>query len=513
MKNVAMKNLGQEKGADKVKPAVLSVEEAQKLLKLPQRLPAHLEAILGRPLIEKIYAVLDHEECRALDTIVLTDEMGLEAGMQYMAHVEDFRLVNQEIDSLAEEIVKAIGDKNRFQNYFERSFRVGGRAVNGSRPLDIALDNGIAKLFSVVPELCLALQPKERATFRGGLLSKLLMRSQQILFIVFRMQLPELVRKSKFSDSIDVQECLRGFTGALEQLVFGNSQGREGASPVGFLIQAERALIKWGRMHAKEFNFLVDKYLNGGDEKALTDVLAQCENTTEEILELSKTRRVRPSYMKIDGVIFQVIPWPNYAEVVCQIAICKEEEKDNQNLPIFTLDRGRMELVIGKTISKLGDFIPPEQAAILKSFALEVVAKELRKTPEFYADYLIAEPKPEEIVVIVQGEVGEVINEVAQSIVEMASQKERMEGRMNLQRLYPNIDFTRFKNLAGKEVLSILIRILGPPRRVAGSHHIFKSQAGVSLPVPVHGNNPISAPLLVNNLRKWGILEEFYERI
>lgn len=73
----------------------------------------------------------------------------------------------------------------------------------------------------------------------------------------------------------------------------------------------------------------------------------------------------------------------------------------------------------------------------------------------------------------------------------------------------------RIRGIRSNRVRSALIRIMGPPERIRGSHQFFRSPYNNKLfPIPIHGSATVKFPLLRACLERWDIsLEEFCETV
>ena len=70
------------------------------------------------------------------------------------------------------------------------------------------------------------------------------------------------------------------------------------------------------------------------------------------------------------------------------------------------------------------------------------------------------------------------------------------------------------KGLSGNVVKGALIRLLGPPVWVSGSHNVFEGRDGIRFPMPFHGKEPVGTGILIACLKRFGISKrEFYEEV
>ncbi|MBI5413500.1 type II toxin-antitoxin system HicA family toxin [Candidatus Peregrinibacteria bacterium] len=47
--------------------------------------------------------------------------------------------------------------------------------------------------------------------------------------------------------------------------------------------------------------------------------------------------------------------------------------------------------------------------------------------------------------------------------------------------------------------------LLGPPLRVSGSHHVYRTRQGGTYPIPLHGTDEVGTGILNKCLREFGI--------
>jgi len=70
------------------------------------------------------------------------------------------------------------------------------------------------------------------------------------------------------------------------------------------------------------------------------------------------------------------------------------------------------------------------------------------------------------------------------------------------------------RGLSGNVVKGALIRLLGPPVWVSGSHNVFEGRDGIRFPMPFHGKEPVGTGILIACLKRFGISKrEFYEEV
>jgi predicted RNA binding protein YcfA (HicA-like mRNA interferase family) len=73
---------------------------------------------------------------------------------------------------------------------------------------------------------------------------------------------------------------------------------------------------------------------------------------------------------------------------------------------------------------------------------------------------------------------------------------------------------TLLRNRGSDEVKRTLIRLLGKPVGIEGSHHLFRCRDGRRYPISLHPQEPVGIGLLKKCLQHFRIdPEEFYEEL
>ena len=180
----------------------------------------------------------------------------------------------------------------------------------------------------------------------------------------------------------------------------------------------------------------------------------------------------------------------------------------NQGAMQFTVDRSLHELCIPLTHFSAQVLFQNDPTTVAKAPQLYKKMKGLFYTQfRDFLKQLPEDPRPEQVRKVpihIQEDVKEEVREVVKETpVEEAPVQEATPQPKPIKRL----SAAECRGFRGDEVLPVMKRLLGEPVRVSGSHYLFKSANGITLPIAIHGSGSVDPHSLRSNIEEWGITE------
>lgn len=180
----------------------------------------------------------------------------------------------------------------------------------------------------------------------------------------------------------------------------------------------------------------------------------------------------------------------------------------NEGAMEFTVDRSLHELCIPLTHFSAQVLFENDPTTVKKAPELYRKLKALFYTQfRDFLKQLPEDPRLEQVrkvPVHIQEEVKEEVKEVV---------KESPAEEVSVQEVVPELEQPKrlsareCRGFRGNEVLSAMKRLLGDPVRVSGSHYLFRSANGITLPIAIHGSGSVDPNSLRSNIEAWGITE------
>lgn len=544
---------------DRTNRKLFSPDEAKRLLTLPDRLPEYFYRILGEENIDKLMRILSAPDNIDLDMLALTEPMGIDAAIQYMACLPEFGKFRLELRDIAQDFIKSMVSGGRMNHYLKKSVGVhkikkdDGKFVTRTY---IRNDVGIVELFRLIEKLAKTLSVQVNTpNFRYGRLQEMVAIFQQSLYPEALKVFDEYLRTECKQESLEWQQGLRNsFIKTLRNSPSAKSirttedEKIKVGTSIDLLIEAQRKHKNFLYEHRVSFNSIAESNRDG-DLKEKNDLKAQ------EIARLSQMRKIEGRYKKVGDMKFVIIPIPksNRPITICGVVIIFDpsaKEGVNMEAPsmVFVLDRADLKFRDIPGVSELDTYFTPKIREAVRSIFFDLILEDLRSKPENIEDLLIGSTAVEDTTAEVKEDVATVQEAVPlpeepeeETDPEMPRKPEGWIGK-NLRRirrsfqqkveetiqtaptqqqpvprkrknLYSGVDFNRFYSLPGTQVYRILTQILGEPVRIHGSHHMFKGPNEKVLPIPIHFDTTANPFILTNALEEWGIVKEFYDRL
>ncbi len=495
------------------------------------KMPTYIEKLLGQENIERLIAVMFHNEVIDLDYLFLTDELTYDELSQYVHQLPEFGSLVRAIDEIAEAMLEHFfSDKGRVLNWLDRSFVIHKKQTGG-REMTLSEEQGLEKFRQMIAEFMALF------SYRGGRVGY---RDLLIRKFVFKIVTGVAAKFYKL--------CAEREHGVEKRIVLGKYFDRRNLPSlkdngpglqIKEFVECELELSELAASHQAQF------------VKLASDL---CADETTDLAEFKKKNLIQAGtagalmrFRSCEKIIFKsvmIIPLKVFVKSGNQLIdehtllatfLLDPLADDPEKSKLFLNINFHGDINIG--FLRMENYFDPLSCERLKSRIYDEIIKHLSTQPDKYEDLLIGHARSKKCVQAVRVEIGEDVGETLGETE--ADQSDLADGLLNRGREFwvkhfrkrepemgldvaptdvvdtirVRLDMTRFDNLSGDEVLRMATRLLGKPVKISGSHHVFKNSEGRKGTIPIHGSHTVNRYILVDVLGKLGVLEDFHDEL
>lgn len=550
---------------------ILSVEEAQAHLKIPDTFRDPLPTLFGIKNLRRFKELLEHPDLVAMDIAMMTCSLSREELEQYRFNASEILPIFLELRNVLKQMVINLAKSGRIEFYIRKSFEVVYK--NGVKQCRLSSEKGISQLLGLIDSLkasyfCDGRRYDYQPSHRNNIFNLLQYEFRGMVFEetmrafdnIHTNDLPA-VEGGKHSLRVLATELFQKSSNRIHHC-FDHNAGKNIFQKVesfsAYLISKKTGEIfvadqDFHQALRKEYEDLSMEELLDSNKRQLLEI---DKLVLEKKIDDSKTEITDNYSITINLNNFLGAKERNWKLIMDVLVLFVDNTVDpdsgeqNVNWMQLFLEKGT-----GKLLTAAGDGFDLEEKMdkrtleCLKARVYGMLLEKLQASGDILIDLLIAPIRTPEKIERLMNKVSDdtqavVLNEKEENDSTLVDQAEKPKERwitkvwrkvtgrkeegvtdtrattsvavqqqLKVSELYPGIDFDRFKNIDAEKAYRIIVSLLGEPIRIHGSHHIFEDKNVGTCPIPFHFGKEVNRNILISFLKHFGLIELFYEKL
>lgn len=441
-----------------------------------------LRKFFGDELLNQLEELAKGSIVEEIDAMIHDGDISRELASEYGMHLPEYHQLRRDVRYLSDEFAKHMGKK--LPRYFERIFNEDG-SINPK-----AFDKHFVGLRRLLIDLMDAYSTKDKVTGWNGRMLEFWSFLDQSLALF----LADFARRH-FKDSrarIHASWQVRDVCKRTPHIFTGEAGEK---SPHHLAVSGLDTMTHLSQFHPwEEAERGLREYPLDYD---VEDLFSEAEDLTQ-FRKLNSVALNVGQYKFIVGTQYHDRPGVR-SQYMATVLI--QDRSDQSTVLQLSVCRSTGDLFVPTTNVCLGSFMNVESYQSLRIYLFDLICKELRGKPEDI----------ESNVPVVTREIEEIHEEIRETLPEEEQPKVISFPK---EKSRPTFNLSRLRNLSSSKVHRALTRLLGPPVRIRGSHHFFRTRNGDAHPISLHRGRTVKTGLLRACIHEMGLDPlEFYEAL